>query len=65
MGLVIDKGFSNKLAQEVLRDSPNNKAAKEILSKPKFRINDKYFNTEEDMNKYLESEEAAKEYLGV
>ena len=55
MGLCIDKGFSHKLAEEVLKDSPNNQAAKDILSKPKYRVNDKYFNTEAEMNNYLNS----------
>ncbi len=55
MGMTIDKGFSHKLAEEVLKDSPDNQAAKDILSKPKFRVNDKYFNTEEEMNIYLNS----------
>lgn len=53
MGMVIDKGFSHKLAEEVLKDSPDNQAAKNILSKPKYRVNDKYFNTEDEMNQYL------------
>ena len=35
MGRVIDKGFSHKLAEEVLKDSPNNEWAKSILNKPK------------------------------
>ena len=55
MGMTIDKGFSHKPAEEVLKDSPDNQAAKDILSKPKFRVNDKYFNTEEEMNIYLNS----------
>ena len=55
MGMTIDKGFSHALASEVLKDSPDNQAAKEILSKPKYRVNDKYFNTEEEMNSYLNS----------
>ena len=53
MGLTVDKGFSHKLAEEVLKDSPNNQAAKDILSKPKYRVNNKYFNTEDEMNSYL------------
>ena len=53
MGLTVDKGFSHKLAEEVLKDSPNNQAAKDILSKPKYRVNNKYFNTEGEMNSYL------------
>lgn len=57
MGRVIDKGFSYKLAEEVLKDSPNNEWAKSILNKPKYRVNDKYFETEEQMNEYLNSEE--------
>ena len=55
MALVIDKGFSHKLAEEVLKDSPNNKDAKDILSKPKYRVNNHYFNSEKEMNDYLES----------
>lgn len=55
MSLLIDKGFSHKLAEEVLKDSPNNQAAKDILSKPKYRVNDKYFNTEAEMNNFLNS----------
>jgi hypothetical protein len=55
MGLCIDKGFSHKLAEEVLKDSPNNQAAKDILSKPKYRVNNHYFNSEKEMNDYLES----------
>ena len=53
MGLCIDKGFSHKLAEEVLKDSPNNQAAKDILSKPKFRVNDKYFNNKKECMEYL------------
>ena len=56
MGRVIDKGFSHKLS-EVLKDSPNNEWAKSILNKPKYRVNDKYFETEDQMNEYLNSEE--------
>ena len=55
MGLVCDYGFSHKLAEEVLKDSPNNQAAKDILSKPKYRVNNNYFNSEKEMNDYLES----------
>lgn len=55
MSLLIDKGFSHKLAEEVLKDSPNNQAAKDILSKPKYRVNNKYFNTEAEMNNFLNS----------
>jgi len=57
MGMVIDKGFTHKIAEEVLKDYPNNESAKEILSKPKYRVNDRYFDTEEEMNEYLNSEE--------
>lgn len=53
MALVIDKGFSHKLAEEVLKDSPNNKDAKDILSKPKYRVNDMYFNTEKEAMAYI------------
>ena len=53
MGMIIDKGFSHKLAEEVLKDSSNNQAAKDILCKPKFRVNNKYFNTEAEMNNYI------------
>lgn len=57
MGRTIDKGFSHKLAEEVLKDNTNNISAKEILSKPKYRVNDKYFETENELNEYLNSEE--------
>ena len=63
MGLCIDKGFSHKLAAEVLKDSPDNKAAKDILNKPKYRVNDKYFNSEGEMNSYLEKNGA--KLLGI
>lgn len=63
MGRVIDKGFSHKLAEEVLKDSPNNEFAKSILNKPKYRVNDKYFETEYQMNEYLNSEEGKINYL--
>lgn len=53
MGLCIDKGFSHKLAEEVLKDFPNNQAAKDILVKPKFRVNNKYFNSEKECMEYL------------
>ena len=56
MGRVIDKGFSHMLAKEVLKDSSNNEFAKSILNKPKYRVNDKYFETEDQMNEYLNSE---------
>ena len=54
MGMTIDKGFSHALATEVLKDSPDNQAAKDILCKPKYRVNDKYFNTENEMNSYID-----------
>lgn len=57
MGMIIDKGFTHKIVEEVLKDYPNNKSAKEILSKPKYRVNDRYFDTEEELNEYLNSEE--------
>jgi len=44
MGRTIDKGFAHKIAEE-------------ILSKPKYRVNDRYFDTEEELNEYLNSEE--------
>lgn len=53
MGMTIDKGFSHALATAVLKDRPDNQAAKDILSKPKYRVNDKYFNTEAEMNNYI------------
>ena len=53
MGFCIDKGFSHKIAEEVLKDSPNNQAAKDILSKPKYRVNDMYFNTEKEAMAYI------------
>ena len=53
MGRTIDKGFAYKIAEEVLKDNPNNKSAKEILSKPKYCVNDKYFETEKEMNEYI------------
>ncbi len=48
MGRTIDKGFACKIA-------------KEILSKPKYRVNDRYFNTEET-NEYLNSEDVCADY---
>jgi len=62
MGRTIDKGFAHKIAEEVLKDSPNNESAKEILSKPKYRVNDQYFDTEEEMNEYLNSEDVCADY---
>lgn len=62
MGRMIDGGFAHKIAEEVLKDSPNNESAKEILSKPKYRVNDIYFDTEEEMNEYLNSEDACADY---
>ena len=62
MGMVIDKGFTHKIAEEVLKDYPNDKSAKEILSKPKYRVNDRYFDTEEEMNEYLNSEDVCADY---
>lgn len=53
MSIVIDKGFTHKLASEVLKDHPDNEEAKKILEKPKYRVNDKYFETESEMNEYL------------
>lgn len=64
MGMVIDKGFTHKIAEEVLKDYPNNESAKELLSKPKYRVNDRYFNTEEEMNEYLNSEDVCADYYG-
>lgn len=57
MGRTIDKGFAHKIAEEVLKDNPNNKSAKEILSKPKYRVNDRYFEIEDELNEYLNSME--------
>lgn len=57
MGRTTDKGFAHKIA-EVLKDYPNNESAKEILSKPKYHVNDRYFDTEEEMNEYPNSEGA-------
>ena len=54
MGITIDKGFSHALATEILKDSPDNQAAKDILSKPKYRVNNEYFHTEKEAMKYLE-----------
>jgi hypothetical protein len=54
MGLTFDKGFSHKIAEEVLKDSPNNQDAKDILSKPKYRVNDMYFNTEKEAMTYID-----------
>ena len=53
MGRTIDRGFAHKIAEEVLKDYPSNESAKEILNKPKYRVNDRYFDTEEEMNEYL------------
>ena len=58
MGMTIDKGFSHKLAEEVLKDSPNNEWAKTVINKPKFRVNDKYFNTEAEMNNYINNNDS-------
>ena len=55
MGMTFDKGFSHKLAEEVLKDSPDNQAAKDILCKPKYRVNDKYCNTEKEAIPYIDS----------
>lgn len=55
MGMVIDKGFAHAIAEEVLKDFPNNESAKEILNKPKYRVNDRYFKTEEEMNEYIDN----------
>jgi len=51
MGRTIDKGFAHKIAEE-------------ILSKLKYRVNDRYFNTEEEMNEYLNSEDVCADYYG-
>lgn len=51
MGKIIDKGFAHKIAEE-------------ILSKLKYRVNDRYFNTEEEMNEYLNSEDVCADYYG-
>ena len=53
MSLVCDYGFSHKLATEVLKDHPENKEALSIVSKPKFRVNNNYFNTKEEMDSFL------------
>ena len=53
MGMVVDKGFAHAIAEEVLKDSPNNESAKEILNKSKYRVNDRYFKTEKEMNEYI------------
>ena len=53
MAMVIDKGFAHKLAAEVLKDNPDNADAKKILEKPKYRVNDKYFNTEKEAMTYI------------
>lgn len=57
MGLSIDKGFTYKLAEEVLKDHPENIDAKKRLERPKFRVRlgnqDLYFNSEKEMNNYL------------
>lgn len=63
MGRTIDRGFAHKIAEEVLKDYPNNESAKEILSKPKYRVNNKYFDTEEELNEYLNSEEYESEHF--
>ena len=62
MGRTIDKGFTHKIAEEVLKDYPNNESAKEILSKSKYRVNDQYFDTEEEINEYLNSEDVCTDY---
>jgi hypothetical protein len=57
MGLCIDKGFTHKIAEEVLKDSPNNVDAKKLLVKPKYRVSinghNKYFDDEAEINSYL------------
>ena len=63
MGRTIDKGFAHKIAEEVLKDYPNNESAKEILSKPKYCVNNRYFDTEEEMNEYLNSKEYESEHF--
>lgn len=60
MAVVQDSGFLHMLANAILEDNPNDAAAKEILSKPKYRVNDKYFNTKEEMDSFLNSPEGAK-----
>ena len=62
MGRTIDRGLAHKLAEEVLKDYPKNESAKEIVSKPKYCVNDIYFDTEEEMNKYLNSEDVCADY---
>ena len=64
MGRTIDRGFTYKIAEEVLKDYPNNESAKEILNKPKYRVNDIYFDTEEEMNEYLNADNCADYYNG-
>lgn len=60
MAVVRDSGFSHMLANAVLEDNPNDVAAKEILSRPRYRVNDKYFDTKEEMDSFLNSAECAK-----
>lgn len=62
MGMVIDKGFTHKIAEEVLKDYPNNESAKEIVSRPKYRVNDIYFDTEEEMNEYLNADDVCADF---
>lgn len=54
--MTIDCGFSHMLAQEVLKDTPDNIEAKNILNKPKYRIGNQYFETREEFEKHLNSE---------
>lgn len=57
MGILIDKGLTHKIAEEVLKDNPENIEAKKILKKPKYSISingrNLYFNSEAAMNSYI------------
>ena len=54
--MVIDRGFVHALAMEVLKDFPDNKEAKMILSKPKYRLDNEFFDSEEENNISIKKE---------
>jgi len=52
--MVVDRGFAYALAKEVLKDSLDNEEAKMILSKPKYRLDNEFFDSEQELNKAKE-----------
>ena len=62
MGRTIDRGFAHKIAEEVLKDYSNNESAKEIVNRPKYRVNDIYFDTEEEMNEYINADDVCADF---